>query len=185
MQIIYQEPQKSTKCTSGHKEILTFFLFTNRFILMNYEMTERNFLLMHKEAAYQVLAKPTINSSLNTMKLNKVVKKRPVVNVEDEFTPEPEPCTPDTSDRTEIQTKKKRPSPTVKRKKKTSTTPLPAPPQQTLTQDVYMSKMVDIGVQTDEKPPEPEEQEDFNKFHALSMWQRYCVTTIKREDFDD
>ena len=45
--------------------------------------------------------------------------------------------------------------------------------------------MVDVAVQTEDYIEEPEVQEEFNRLHLLKMWQNYCVTTIKKEDFQN
>ena len=46
-----------------------------RFILMRYEMDEMNFVLMHKEVVFQVSSKSNTCTSINMMKLNKVVSR--------------------------------------------------------------------------------------------------------------
>ena len=148
-----------------------------RFILMEYEMNEQNFVLMHKEAVFQVLAKPTINSALTMMKFNKVVKTR---------RPPTEDSTPDTYEQGYVQpSTSQEPAAKVKKMKKgknvkksdTSKSKDNLP-------DVIMSNMVDVAVQTVDDPDELEHEEEYNRIHAQSMWQHYCVTTIKKEDFE-
>ena len=43
--------------------------------------------------------------------------------------------------------------------------------------------MIDVGVQTVDDPDELEHEEIYNRNKALSMWQQYCISTIKLEDF--
>ena len=147
---------------------------------MGYEMDEKNFVLMHKEATYQVLAKPSINASINMLKLNRVVKNRKYPLEEDAHQGEE----PDIEPMSSVVSAQGGAKPKKKRKAKTqSAREIPKCKDDDNVPDLIMSNMIDVTVQTVDDPDELVHEDEYNRFHVLAMWQHYSVTTIKEEDF--
>ena len=76
---------------------------------MGYQMTEQNFVLMHKEVAYQIISKPTIHTTINMLKLNRVVKvhRQQMEQHNDEPAAQPQ-LQPTSSDQQVVKAKKSR-----------------------------------------------------------------------------
>ena len=68
-----------------------------RFVLIGYEMNEKNFVLMHKEVVYQVQSKCNMPTVINMLKINQLLIKKRKISFNDE---EYDPINPDPQDST-------------------------------------------------------------------------------------
>ena len=151
---------------------------------MKYEMDEMNFVLMHKEVVLQVSPKSNTHTSINMMKFNKVVTRhRAQINDQEQHEvpiPIPEASTSTASHMKAIPQNRKRKATDKSQAKNDKKSKI-----QQDEPDVVMSNMVDVAVQTEDYIEEPEIEEEFKRLYLLKMWQNYCVTTIKKEDFQN
>ena len=142
---------------------------------MGYEVDEMNFVLMHKEVVFQVESKSNMPTALNMLKINQIVMKHKPVNeteIESDF-----------GNIQQGQSKSKKDLP--------STSGVIKSPKKQKTKaksKVEKVQMVTASTQTTEEmfPVNlPDDEEDFNMFHLQAMRQKYLVTTIREQDFEE
>ena len=158
------------------------FIF-HRFISMHIEMDEINFLHMHKTVVIEVISKFNISKALSMMKVNSIVSRSrtevpPVDDANTEPVPEQSPSTVGIAAKSKCQGVASKSS-KGKAKPKSAPVVQPSveiPEEYGLYRTVATQTMENIG---------SEEEKRFEQFDMMSMRQKYLVTVIKQEDFDD
>ena len=141
---------------------------------MNYECDEMNFVLMHKEAVFQVSAKSNLPTALNMMKISKLVMKQKAVVEED--VDKNDPLLSDGPSTSSIPV-----SPVAH---------LPASPKVVRKKGKKVTKLVEVATAATQTAPEvisvnlASDDIDFDLFKLQSMRQNFLVTTVREQDFN-
>ena len=140
---------------------------------MGYECNEMNFVLMHKEAVFQVATKSNLPTALTMMKINKVMMKQKSQNQEGNY------MNAMSVEDTES-TSKPHPSPL----------PIVAQsPKKKISRSKKETKSVDmVSVATQTKKEViavnlAADEDEFSMFDLEAMRQNFLITTIREQDF--
>ena len=169
---------RSFVCTNLH----------NRFILMELEMTEINFVMMHKETTFQLkCSKTSVKTAISILRLSRLVMK-PKIKPEEEDPPQ-------IDDQPSASTVKVLPPvhpvpkgvKRVAKEKKKVPKPVTKTPEATPTPIIIREGMVTVGTQTTTLviPVKVSEEEDIERFDLMSTRQQYMVNNISPEEFPD
>ena len=155
--------------------------------MMEMDMTEINFIYMHKTVVSEVISRTAITKSIQMLKLNSVVKRQSTVEPqqdEEAVSTEPTPCTSVTSKWKSSSTPAKRGK---KRKHAEVSDDMTVRPQPSHVPDVvYIPKFKEVATQTvTEQELLTQEEEYFERVHIEHVRQLLTVDFIKEEDFDE
>ena len=172
----------------ANSSVIQIFLLA-RFIMMESEMTEMNFLYVHQGMVDQVVGRGTISRMLVMLKLSTLIQRQQKVDVAD--TPQEQNIadvdmakSQDTS-----QPAGKKPKGTRKRRRKSKKAnavqqQVVAPVQVIRSENCEVSTQTDIDFEYYLTLDEAEYQ-DYQEYKHAQMAQKYLVSVIREEDFLD
>ena len=154
---------------------------------MDFDMTEINFIHMHKTVVSEVISSTIITKSINMMKLNSIVRRHARVEHEQDQEEAPTDPSPSTSVKRKLTLKTTAGKRGKKRKHEEVSSHSTNAPQASVVPDVvYIPEFKEVTTQTvTEEELLTQEEQYFQQEHIERVRQLLMVDFIKEEDFDE